>query len=48
MGSDCISSGALFIFLLYFMKNKNVRVKNNMFGPIIPKLIFTIIKQKKG
>lgn len=31
-----------------FLKKKGGYIKNNMFGPIIPKLIYTISKQKKG
>ena len=31
-----------------FKKNRKVNIKSNIFGPIIPKLISTILKQKKG
>ena len=31
-----------------FKKNRKVNMKSNIFGPIIPKLISTILKQKKG
>ena len=30
------------------MKNKEAHIDSNMTGPIIPKLVHTILKQKKG
>ena len=30
------------------MKNKETHIDSNMIGPIIPKLVHTILKQKKG
>ena len=30
------------------MKNKEIDIESNMIGPIIPKLVHIILKQKKG
>ena len=35
-------------YLKKLMENKETYIDNNMIGPIIPKLVHNILKQKKG